>query len=197
MTGEIIGDALRDDATARVEVARPPSGHRAHAHVLAAAARARAPSSSPTAPAVGSAAPTSPPCATASSRAAGRSRSSSRRGVSQDGVCRHRPVPQDEAWLPVVQALRTGRGRLPGPLVLAGKSNGARVACRTAGDLGADAVLCLSFPLHPPGKPEVSRADELRLPLAARHRRCTSCRGSATRSAPRPRCARSSPTRHT
>src|SRR4051812_46986523 len=39
-----------------------------------------------------------------------------------------RPVPQDEAWLPVVQALTRGRGRLPAPLVLAGKSNGARVA---------------------------------------------------------------------
>lgn len=78
-----------------------------------------------------------------------------------------RPVPQDESWLPVVQALRTGRGRLPGPLVLSGKSNGARVSCRTAADLAADAVLCLSFPLHPPGRPEVSRADELRLPIAA------------------------------
>lgn len=78
-----------------------------------------------------------------------------------------RPVPQDEAWLPVVRALRTGRGRLPGPLVLSGKSNGARVSCRTAADLGADAVLCVSFPLHPPGRPEVSRADELRLPVGA------------------------------
>lgn len=78
-----------------------------------------------------------------------------------------RPVPQDEAWLPVVLALRSGRGRLPGPLVLSGKSNGARVACRTAADLGADGVLCLSFPLHPPGRPEVSRADELRLPVGA------------------------------
>lgn len=78
-----------------------------------------------------------------------------------------RPVPQDEAWLPVVQALRSGRGRLPGPLVLSGKSNGARVACRTAADLTADGVLCLSFPLHPPGKPENSRAPELLLPVAA------------------------------
>lgn len=78
-----------------------------------------------------------------------------------------RPVPQDEAWLPVVTALRSGRGRLPGPLVLSGKSNGARVACRTAATLAADGVLCLSFPLHPPGRPEVSRADELRLPVAA------------------------------
>lgn len=78
-----------------------------------------------------------------------------------------RPVPQDEAWVPVVEALRSGRGRLPGPLVLSGKSNGARVACRTASGLAADGVLCLSFPLHPPGRPEVSRADELRLPVAA------------------------------
>ena len=78
-----------------------------------------------------------------------------------------RPVPQDEAWLPVVRSLRTGRSRLPGPLVLSGKSNGARVACRTASDLGADGVLCLSFPLHPPGRPDVSRADELRLPVGA------------------------------
>ncbi|MFW5468811.1 alpha/beta family hydrolase [Knoellia sp. CPCC 206435] len=78
-----------------------------------------------------------------------------------------RPVPQDQAWLPVVLALRSGRGRLPGPLVLSGKSNGARVSCRTAAGLDADGVLCLSFPLHPPGRPEVSRADELRLPGAA------------------------------
>ena len=78
-----------------------------------------------------------------------------------------RPVPQDAAWLPVVQSLRSGRGRLPGPLVLSGKSNGARVCCRTAADLDADAVLCLSFPLHPPGRPEVSRAEELRAPVRA------------------------------
>lgn len=77
-----------------------------------------------------------------------------------------RPGPQDDAWLPVLAALTTGRRRLPSPLVVAGKSNGARVACRTAHVVGADAVLCLSFPLHPPGKPETSRAGELRLPLS-------------------------------
>ncbi len=77
-----------------------------------------------------------------------------------------RPAPQDEAWLPVVAALTTGRGRLPTPLVQAGKSNGARVACRTAHLVAADAVLCLSFPLHPPGRPDVSRAGELREPVA-------------------------------
>ena len=43
-----------------------------------------------------------------------------------------------------------------------GRSNGARVACRTAGAAGATAVLALAFPLHPPGRPDKSRADELR-----------------------------------
>ncbi|WP_426561860.1 alpha/beta family hydrolase [Angustibacter sp. McL0619] len=74
------------------------------------------------------------------------------------------PPPRlDEAWLPVVQALRSGRGSLPGPLVLGGRSAGARVACRTATALGAAGVLALAFPLHPPGRPERSRADELAL----------------------------------
>ncbi|NNN31266.1 hydrolase [Streptomyces sp. S3(2020)] len=50
----------------------------------------------------------------------------------------------------------------PGPPVISGgRSAGARVACRTAVELGAAAVLALSFPLHPPGRPEKSRADEL------------------------------------
>ncbi|MFF9123739.1 alpha/beta family hydrolase [Streptomyces sp. NPDC014889] len=47
------------------------------------------------------------------------------------------------------------------PVVAGGRSAGARVACRTAAGLGAHAVLALSFPLHPPGRPEKSRADEL------------------------------------
>lgn len=47
------------------------------------------------------------------------------------------------------------------PVVAGGRSAGARVACRTAVELGAAGVLALSFPLHPPGKPEKSRADEL------------------------------------
>ncbi|WP_033320029.1 alpha/beta family hydrolase [Streptomyces yerevanensis] len=47
------------------------------------------------------------------------------------------------------------------PVVAGGRSAGARVACRTAKELGAAAVLALSFPLHPPGKPEKSRSDEL------------------------------------
>jgi predicted alpha/beta-hydrolase family hydrolase len=45
--------------------------------------------------------------------------------------------------------------------VLGGRSAGARVACRTAQAQGADGVLALAFPLHPPGRPERSRAAEL------------------------------------
>lgn len=47
------------------------------------------------------------------------------------------------------------------PVVAGGRSAGARVACRTGRELGAVGVLALSFPLHPPGRPEKSRADEL------------------------------------
>jgi predicted alpha/beta-hydrolase family hydrolase len=47
------------------------------------------------------------------------------------------------------------------PLIVGGRSSGARVACRTAATLGAAGVLALAFPLHPPGKPDRSRADEL------------------------------------
>jgi uncharacterized protein len=70
------------------------------------------------------------------------------------------PGRQDEAWLEVIEALRR---RYPGiPLVQGGRSNGARVACRTAGAAGARAVVALAFPLHPPGRPDSSRAGELR-----------------------------------
>ncbi|RMI26771.1 alpha/beta hydrolase family protein, partial [Streptomyces triticirhizae] len=49
------------------------------------------------------------------------------------------------------------------PVVVGGRSAGARVACRTAGETGAAGVLALAFPLHPPGRPERSRAAELPL----------------------------------
>jgi predicted alpha/beta-hydrolase family hydrolase len=70
------------------------------------------------------------------------------------------PGQLDQAWLAVLHALTRGRGALPHPLVTGGRSAGARVACRTAGAVGADAVLALAFPLHPPGRPEKSRAHE-------------------------------------
>lgn len=73
----------------------------------------------------------------------------------------------DVAWLAVMAALTSGRGALPRPWVVGGRSSGARVACRTAAEVGADAVLALSFPLHPPGKPEKSRASEALLAVGA------------------------------
>jgi uncharacterized protein len=70
---------------------------------------------------------------------------------------------QDAAWLELIAALRVG---YPGvALIQGGRSNGARVACRTAQAVGAAGVVALAFPLHPPGKadqPEKSRAGELR-----------------------------------
>ncbi|MBO0775825.1 MAG: alpha/beta hydrolase [Actinobacteria bacterium] len=69
------------------------------------------------------------------------------------------PGRQDAAWLETVAALRKRRRGLP--LIQGGRSNGARVACRTAAAAGARAVLALAFPLHPPGRPARSRAAEL------------------------------------
>jgi hypothetical protein len=48
-----------------------------------------------------------------------------------------------------------------GPLVVGGRSAGARSAARCATGLGAAGCLALSFPLHPPGRPEKTRVDEL------------------------------------
>ena len=71
------------------------------------------------------------------------------------------PVSQlDEAWTAVVSQLRDGP--LSGlPILSGGRSLGARVACRTAAETGSVAILCLAFPLHPPGRPEKSRLPEL------------------------------------
>jgi hypothetical protein len=66
----------------------------------------------------------------------------------------------DAAWNSVLADLRRRR-QLAGDLIVGGRSAGARVACRTAADTGAVAVLCLAFPLHPPGRPEKSRLPEL------------------------------------
>ena len=70
------------------------------------------------------------------------------------------PPRLDEGWRAVLDALR-GDGLLTGPLVLGGRSAGARVACRSAAEQQAAGVLALAFPLHPPGRPEKSRAAEL------------------------------------
>jgi uncharacterized protein len=76
---------------------------------------------------------------------------------------RRAPAPAgqlDHAFSQVVAAVRT---EVPAGtrLIVGGRSSGARVACRTAVELGAVGVLALAFPLHPPGKPDRSRAGEL------------------------------------
>jgi len=73
---------------------------------------------------------------------------------------RRAPAPAaqlDAAWVSVVSQLPF-EGLA---LIAGGRSSGARVACRTAAEVGASAVLCLAFPVHPPGRPEKSRLDEL------------------------------------
>jgi uncharacterized protein len=89
----------------------------------------------------------------------------------------------DAAWLAVIADLRSprrgGLGKALGalnvarnrpsgageaPLIVGGRSSGARVACRTAAAAEAAGVLCLAFPVHPPGKaddPAKSRLSEL------------------------------------
>ena len=71
------------------------------------------------------------------------------------------PARQDAAWAEVITALRAAVGASL-PLIQGGRSNGARVACRTARAAGARGVIALAFPLHPPRRPEVSRVPELR-----------------------------------
>ena len=71
----------------------------------------------------------------------------------------------DTAWIAAIEGLRDGP--FPElPLIVGGRSAGARVACRTAATTGAIAVLCLAFPLQPPQRraakgPSPSRSDEL------------------------------------
>lgn len=73
------------------------------------------------------------------------------------------PAPRlDEAWLAVTRELHDRLGELP--TVHSGRSSGARVACRTAAASGAVGVIALAFPVHPPGRPEKTRLDELDLP---------------------------------
>jgi predicted alpha/beta-hydrolase family hydrolase len=69
----------------------------------------------------------------------------------------------DEAWVAVIEHLRGGE-LADLPLVVGGRSLGARVACRTLDQTDARAVLCLAFPLEPPrrgDKPPNSRLPEL------------------------------------
>ena len=73
------------------------------------------------------------------------------------------PAPRlDAAWTAVLDDLRAGVGG-GRPLLVGGRSSGARVACRTAEATGAAGVVCLAFPLQPPRRaaPAPSRLGEL------------------------------------
>ncbi len=67
-----------------------------------------------------------------------------------------RPAVLDDAFVAVAAQLAPQH-----PLLVGGRSAGARVACRTAAALGAAGIVALAFPLHPPGRPGRSRAAEL------------------------------------
>jgi hypothetical protein len=77
---------------------------------------------------------------------------------------RRAPAPAgqlDTAWVAAVAAVVELPELAALPLVVGGRSSGARVACRTAAATGASGIVALAFPLHPPGKPDRSRAAEL------------------------------------
>jgi predicted alpha/beta-hydrolase family hydrolase len=72
-----------------------------------------------------------------------------------------RKIATPPATLDAALLAAAGRLRVRTPLIVGGRSAGARSAARCAGRLGARGCLALSFPLHPPGRPEKSRLDEL------------------------------------
>lgn len=78
-------------------------------------------------------------------------------------VGRRAPAPAqqlDAAFSAVVAAVRRRVGART-PVIVGGRSSGARVAARTARATKAVGVLALAFPLHPPGRPDNTRAGEL------------------------------------
>ncbi len=77
------------------------------------------------------------------------------------------PPQLDVAWRAAVAWL-VAQPWMAGGLFVGGRSAGARVACRTADELGARGVVCLAFPLHPPGRPDRSRIGELLAPSVPR-----------------------------
>ena len=78
------------------------------------------------------------------------------------------PPKLDEAWRAALGWL-TEQEWAQQPLLIGGRSAGARVACRTASDTNPAAIVCLAFPLHLPGRPEgTTRVAELLAPTAPR-----------------------------
>jgi hypothetical protein len=77
----------------------------------------------------------------------------------------------DAAWTAIGAHLQAHE--LPGlPMIVGGRSSGARVACRTADALAAAGVLCLAFPLQPAARSTGTQAptrlpelDAVRVPV--------------------------------
>jgi uncharacterized protein len=77
------------------------------------------------------------------------------------------PPQLDKAWVAALDWL-SNQEWARDPLVVGGRSAGARVACRTAAETDPVAIVCLAFPLHLPGRPEKSRMSELLTPTVSR-----------------------------
>jgi uncharacterized protein len=72
-----------------------------------------------------------------------------------------RKVATSPATLDAALVAASNRLRVRTPLIVGGRSAGARSAARCAKQMGARGCLALAFPLHPPGRPEKSRLEEL------------------------------------
>lgn len=66
------------------------------------------------------------------------------------------PAVLQQSWLDAIEALGGG-----GEVVIGGKSMGGRVASMVADAAGARGVVCMGYPFHPPGRPEVLRTEHL------------------------------------
>lgn len=75
-----------------------------------------------------------------------------------------RPAVLDAGWRDALAVLAQTSGVGDVPLFTGGRSNGARVACRTTIETGAAGVVCLAFPLRPPGRRDQTRRAPTRLP---------------------------------
>jgi predicted alpha/beta-hydrolase family hydrolase len=73
---------------------------------------------------------------------------------------RKRPPDRQEVLLEAFRAVIGGE-RGPGALVIGGKSMGGRMASLLADEVGAAGLVCLGYPFHPPGRPEVLRTAHL------------------------------------
>jgi uncharacterized protein len=82
--------------------------------------------------------------------------------IEQPWVVAGKKVAPRPELLDIGTVAGLNRIRVRSPLIVGGRSAGARSACRVARKMGAVGCVALSFPLHPPGRPESSRLPELR-----------------------------------